>query len=175
MVYRFLNKKDGQIAFLSLDGVDFEVYEPNPFNKKWYSHKFNRAGLRYEIGICINTGHICWIGGGIRAGQCNDLQLAERSFVTRLLPNERVVADKIYTSNKTFIGPPKRGHHKHGKLLKKIMARHENINKRFKDYKLVKKRWRHDWRKHNLTILAIGQIVQFRILTGEPMADVSLV
>ena len=102
------------------------------------------------------------------------MQLAERSFVTLLLPNERVVADKIYTSNKTFIGPPKKGNHKYGNLLKKVMARHENINKRMKDYESVKKRWRHDWRKHNLTVLAIGLIVQLRILSGEPMADVSL-
>ena len=104
----------------------------------------------------INTGDICWIGGGIRAGECNDLQLAERTFVTKLLPFERVVADKIYSSNPKFIAPPLVGQHKHGAILNKIMARHESVNKRMKDYESIRKRWRHSWRKHNLTVFAIG-------------------
>ena len=122
----------------------------------------------------INTGDICWIGGGIRAGECNDLQLAERTFVTKLLPFERVVADKIYSSNPKFIGPPKVGQHKYGAILKKIMARHESVNKRMKDYESIRKRWRHSWRKHNLTVYAIGQLCQLRFECGEPLAEVSV-
>jgi len=49
-------------CFVSLDGTDFSIYEPTPFDAKWYSHKLNGPGLRYEIGICLRTGDIVLYG-----------------------------------------------------------------------------------------------------------------
>ena len=48
----------GQVCFISLDGTDFRILEPSPFDPKWYSHKFKGAGVRYEVGICLKTGWI---------------------------------------------------------------------------------------------------------------------
>jgi len=58
----------GQTIFITVDGTDFWVPEPKPFNPDYYSHKFNHAGLRYEIGICIVTGWIVWINGPFPCG-----------------------------------------------------------------------------------------------------------
>ena len=44
--------------YISVDGTDCRIYEPEPFDTKWYSHKFNGPGLRYEIGVCIVSGNI---------------------------------------------------------------------------------------------------------------------
>ncbi len=37
-----------KFAEFQVDGTDFKIYEPAPFNPKWWSHKLNCAGLRYE-------------------------------------------------------------------------------------------------------------------------------
>ena len=68
--------------------------EPTNFDPKWYSHKFKGPGLRYEVGLCIRTGHIVWAYGGLPCGEWPDLKLARNVFIHRLLPNEKALADK---------------------------------------------------------------------------------
>ena len=34
----------GQCCFISLDGTDFNIQEPSPFDPKWFSHKFEGPG-----------------------------------------------------------------------------------------------------------------------------------
>jgi hypothetical protein len=48
---------------ISLDGTDCPIQEPQPFNKKYFSHKFHGPGLKYKIGVCITTGWVCWYNG----------------------------------------------------------------------------------------------------------------
>ena len=50
---------------ISVDGTDERICEPTPFGPKWYSHKFHGPGLRYEIGIGIETGYIVWAHMGL--------------------------------------------------------------------------------------------------------------
>ena len=57
-----------QVALQTIDGTDFKVWEPHPFNPDYFSHKYNHAGVRYEIGICIKTGWIVWINGPFPCG-----------------------------------------------------------------------------------------------------------
>lgn len=59
---------------VSVDGVDFRVREPQPFNPKWYSRKFNDPGLRHEVGLCIMTGGIAWAHGPFPCGSYSDLK-----------------------------------------------------------------------------------------------------
>lgn len=45
-----------------VDGTDCTIREPTVFNKKrWYSHKFNGPGVRYEIGLSILSGSFIWV------------------------------------------------------------------------------------------------------------------
>lgn len=39
---------------MSVDGVDCAINEPTPFNPGYFSHKFRRAALRYEIGVTMD-------------------------------------------------------------------------------------------------------------------------
>ncbi len=63
---RKINMTPGQYIFNSLDGTDFKCTEKEDFpeNRRWYSHKFNGPGLRYEIALSIKTGDIVWAYGG---------------------------------------------------------------------------------------------------------------
>ena len=44
-------------CLISVDGVDLEIREPTPYHKerskKWFSHKFEGPGLRYELGVTL--------------------------------------------------------------------------------------------------------------------------
>ena len=55
---RFKPRSKGQNNYVTLDGTDFSTYDEKPFDKNWYSFKLNRAGIRYEVGICIQTAYI---------------------------------------------------------------------------------------------------------------------
>jgi hypothetical protein len=55
---------NGSICRMTVDGTDFRFQEPIPFDPGWYSHKFKCACLRYEIGICIQTGEIALLING---------------------------------------------------------------------------------------------------------------
>ena len=50
-----LNSKSIQGSYISNDGTDFSIYEPSPFQQIWYSHKFKGPGIRYEVGVTIET------------------------------------------------------------------------------------------------------------------------
>ena len=76
--------------------------EPSEFDPKWWSHKFNGPGLRYEIAICIRTGDIVWAHGGVPCGEWPDLRLARNAFIDRLLPGEKAIADGGYRDHHYF-------------------------------------------------------------------------
>ena len=64
---------------MTVDGADFPIWEPRPYckvgNAIWYSPKFKGAGLRYELGVCIQTGDIVWINGPFCPGNWNDVEI----------------------------------------------------------------------------------------------------
>ena len=79
---------------MTVDGVDFFISTPIIFSKKWYSHKFNKAGLRYEFAINIQTGDIVWVYGPFKPGKMNDLNIFRSKLISTLDDGEKVEADK---------------------------------------------------------------------------------
>ena len=45
------NGSQPENASLSVEGTETRFFEQNPFEFYWYSHKCNRAMVRYEIGV----------------------------------------------------------------------------------------------------------------------------
>jgi hypothetical protein len=66
------NDPNGQIYIVSVDGVDFKVWEMKhptmTIDKGGYSHKFNYCALKYEIAMDIFTSKVVWILGWRKAG-----------------------------------------------------------------------------------------------------------
>ena len=69
-------RSNGNICLVSVDGTDFCIMEPWPFSTKWWSHKFNGPGLRYEIVVCMQTGWIVMVNGPHPCGDWSDLCIA---------------------------------------------------------------------------------------------------
>ena len=117
-----------------MDGTDCPIFERKPYLSKYFSFKFNGPGLKYEIGLSIKSGVIVWVNGGVPCG-VNDLTLARSKLVKKLLPGEKIIADKGYRDDDYFIHPYLENHDV--ELTKKIRARHENVNARIKTFKAV--------------------------------------
>ncbi len=146
------------------------IMEPSEFNPKWWSHKFNGPGLRYEIGICIRTGHIVWAHGGLPCGEWPDLRLARNAIIEALLPGERIVADRGYNDANYFeidgiISDRKK---------KKLLARHETVNRRIKQFRCMSSKFRHALDLHPRFFHAVVNLTQLMIENGEPLYSVEL-
>ena len=76
-----------------MDGTDCRIPERGP---PWYSHKFKKSAVRYEVAVGIKTGDICWFSGPHMAGRMNDVEIFRKSLRTYLDPFECVEADDGY-------------------------------------------------------------------------------
>ena len=61
-----------------------------------FSFKFRKLALRYEVGLSILGGEICWISGPYPPGIYNDLDIFRTSLASHLDEFERVEADDGY-------------------------------------------------------------------------------
>ena len=81
---------------VSVDGTDFEIYEPKPFSLGWFSHKFKGPGVRYEVALAISTGDIVHINGPFPCGNFPDLKIFRAKLKGMLEDGEMVEANRGY-------------------------------------------------------------------------------
>ena len=96
----------GKTCLVSVDGTDCPINDPKPFNSKWYSHKFKRAGVRYEVAVCIQTGDIVWVNGPYPCGRWPDISIFRDKLKWKLAAGEKVEADRGYRGEKQYIRTP---------------------------------------------------------------------
>ena len=156
---------------MSCDGTDFRVAEQG---RPFYSFKFKKSGLRYEVCLCILTGHIVWINGPYECGLWPDISIFRNSLLSCLGPNERVEADDDYIGEaptyvkypKSFTNPVETKW-----MQTRIRSRQETVNKRFKNWGILKQVFRGEIPKHGDAFRAIAVMTQLAIIDGEPLFD----
>ena len=163
---------------MSIDGVDFEIQEPYPYDRKlskvWYSHKFKGPGVRYEIGVCIKTGDIVWVQGPFPAGKHNDCTIFKKCLSFFLEDNERVEADDGYRAADPGKVKSKSGFSSryssfdHRNLSNTVRARHETANKRIKHFGSLTNVFRHKLVRHSDFLYAAIVLTQICFDMGEP-------
>ncbi len=82
--------------------------------------------------------------------------------------NERSVADKRYKDKKKFLLPTERNSKRH----KFIMSRHETVNKRLKDFRVLSETYRHTLSSHKYCFHAIVRLTQLSIQYEEPLFSI---
>lgn len=167
---------DGRAAKVTVDGTDFETVEYSPFNKGRCSHKFNHAALRYEVAISVATCYIVHINGPFLAGDWPDLRVARRWLHSRLEPNEYYLADAGYQRGTSGIGPAigRASMPRHRRAeYDTLMARHETINRRFKEFAILGSRYRNQELKHSDIFHCVAVLVQVDIVLGALKFDVT--
>jgi hypothetical protein len=165
-------KKDGgNDCLISVDGTDFRIAEQG---KLFYSHKFKKSGLRYEVALCIATGDIVWVNGPYECGMWPDISIFRDSLMSHLCLNERCEVDDGYIGEhpryckcpKGFANPEETLF-----MQQRVRNRQETVNKRFKDWGLLKQVYRHAISSHGVAFRAIAVITQLAINSGEALFE----
>jgi hypothetical protein len=151
---------------MTVDGTDCPICEPQPFSAHWYSHKFKGAGLRYEVGVCIQTGDIVWVNGAYPCGSWPDLKIFRHRLKGMLGPNEMVEADKAYRDEKcrlpgSYVSVADRQAHTRAR------ARHEAVNARLKIFQVLRKAFNHNIHDHQHCFFACAVITQLAFNNNE--------
>jgi len=97
---------NGSICHVTVDGVNFSMYEQLPSNPMWLSHKFNGPSLCYEISICIKMGWVVWIKGPFLPGDYPDISIAWDGINDELDPGEKYHADGGYADGNQYSMTP---------------------------------------------------------------------
>lgn len=148
-------------CYLSVDGTDCRIFEPTPFNRRWYSHKFHGPGLRYEVGLALRTGEIAWVHGPFACGEWPDLKIFKSSLDNQLIEGEKVIADGGYQDPacvQTIAGA--------ADAVKFLRAQHEAVNGRLKRFSVLSSRFRHNKDLHCSCFFAVANIVQLELTMG---------
>ena len=164
-----------QVCLITVDGTDFKINEPSPFNPDYYSHKINHAGLRYEVGVCIMTGWIVWINGPFPCGAWPDIRIARDALHYELLAMEQYIVDGGYckpSDPNPFARTPDGTNTFEQMQYALGRSRHENINGWFKKWNCMRDEWRHERNKHSFAFRAVAIITQLRIQQGELIFNV---
>ena len=164
-------------CLVTVDGTDYRIREPYPWrrdrNRKFYSHKFKGPGLRYELGICIKTGHIVWYHGPFPCGAFPDLKIFQLKLKVCLRLGEKVIADKGYKGDQSVCTPLDSKNEEHEKSMAICRARHETINRRLKQWQCLQQVWRHDRDKHELVFQAVCSLTEIELENTRPPFQVT--
>ena len=162
----------GNECLVSVDGTDFKIYEHKPFWKGWFSHKFRGPGVRYEVGLCIQTGWIVWIHGPFPCGAWPDLKIFRKALMGMLPIGEKVHADAGYKGESCIVIPSDDMSPAFARMAAMIRGRHETVNHRFKMFNILHRVFRHDVDKHQPVFGAVAVITQLALQNGEPLYSV---
>jgi hypothetical protein len=162
----------GSLCLTTIDGTDFKINKPTPFSRKWYCHKIKHAGLRYEVGICIQTGWIVWINGPYAPGHWPDLAISRDGLTDALDTDELFLADGTYSDGHGWCDTPT-GLNNRDQWMKAVArARHERVNGLLKDFGVLKNCFRHHRAKHGSVFMACANVTQAKLQLEEPTFQV---
>ena len=152
----------GRSCLVMVDGTDFWICEPKPFAKDFYSHKFAKAGLRYEVGVCIQNGLIVWINGPFVLGKYNDITNFQSKMIYELLDREMVKADQGYVGqpNKICVKYEIGVSENQFKAKTKAMARGETINRKLNIFCVLTNRYIDKISMHSYVFGAVAVLMQ---------------
>jgi DDE superfamily endonuclease len=160
-------KDNGSVCLVTIDGTDCPINEPSPFSPKWYSHKTNGPGLRYEVGVCIQTAHIVWVNGPYPCGAWSDYRISRDCLIWELCQGEKFLADGGYRDGGLYAVTPSGVNNAEERMNQVARARHETVNSLLKRWGVLRTAFRHELVKHATAFHAIAIISQIQIEAGE--------
>lgn len=166
-------EKYKELYVASVDGVHFRIWEPRKFpSTKWYSQKYNKAGLTYEIAVAIHHNKIVWVNGPFPAGE-NDKKMFEKpnGLASKLKEGQLVIGDEGYVGNPEKVGTRNSMDTPRVKDLKKrSKARQETINARLKAFGILNRAFRttgvNRIDRHKAVMEACLTIIQYELDNG---------
>ncbi|KAL3795485.1 hypothetical protein ACHAWO_001837 [Cyclotella atomus] len=167
---RFMNDKHND-CLMTVDCTDVRIPERG---KKFFSFKFKKSAFRYEVACAILGNAICWVSGPHPAGRMGDLEIFRTGLLHHLDEEERVEADDGYEGEAPlYVCCPGSVtmQDERKKIAGRARSRQETINKRLKQWEILRATFRHDLLHHRDVFVAIVCITQVAIENGEPLFD----
>jgi DDE superfamily endonuclease len=158
---------------MSVDGTHCPIFEPNhptlSVDPRYYSHKFNRAGLSYEIALSLVEDRIVWVSGPYPAGT-NDITIFRRGLLHHIPNGKRVIADRGYMGEPDYVSTPNNYDDEIVKGFKsRARSRQESINAKIKVFRCLTQCFRHSIEFHGSAFDAICVIVQYQLENGSDL------
>ena len=171
-----LNNEDTWV--LTVDGTHCWIQEPShpefSQDKSKFSHKLNKAGKSYELGMALNGGLI-WINGPYDAGE-NDIAIFRKpnGLKDRLqILGKKAIGDLGYRGEPKYVSFPNPDDFKGVALFKsRALKRHENFNCMTKVFQVLAGRFRHPEDKFGPAFEAVCVLCQYKLENELPLYDV---
>jgi hypothetical protein len=173
------NFKD-DIWAITVDGIHTKTNKPmHPtlsFDKEYFSFKYGRSGLSYELGIAIAHQKCVWMKGPNKPGvyndikACTDLGLLEKLKAT----GKRAIGDSAYSGYPDIIST-ENPHHNPPAVIefkRRALSRHENFNNLLKRFDCLSGTFRHGVSRLGDCFDAVVVICQYQIESTSPLYDV---
>ena len=140
---------------------------------KYYSHKFNEAGLNYELGISIFENMLVWLNGPFEAGSPDITVFRTKGLKDKMPKGKKAIGDKGYRGEKRMISTPNAHDPEELRKFKsRARARHESFNARIKNFRCLDTKFRHGLAKHKVAFEAVCVIIQYQLENGSPLFEV---
>ncbi|KAG7371241.1 hypothetical protein IV203_019811 [Nitzschia inconspicua] len=168
------------IWVITVDGVRCWIQEPThqEFSKdtSYFSHKYNHAGLCYELGISIGSNRLVWMNGPFPAGKSDLKIFKEDGLKVMLIAKKKMcIADGGYAGSDHIhhCSTPNIHDSRPVRRFKaRALKRHEKFNGLIKNFHSVDCRFRHSIGKFKSVFEAICVICQYQIETDKPLYHV---
>ena len=163
---------------ISVDGVHCRTWEPRTSpSSSWYSKKFNKAALAYELGISIHRNKLVWINGPFPAGQNDKMIFNKPNGLKSKIPDgKRGIADEGHVGDPNKLSTRNTFDSEELKEFKKrAKARHETFNSRLKAFAILRDPFRSTVKrleKHKAAFEACCVIIQYEMDNGKPLFKV---
>lgn len=101
-IFYSLRSQSFHVALTSLHRIEFPIFKPSLFDKKWFSHQFKGAGLIYDVAISLSFSKIIWAFGPYPFRSTNDMKFNNVGLKRYVPTNEFVVADNGHHEEKVL-------------------------------------------------------------------------
>ena len=166
------------IWVLTVDGTHVWIHEPDhphfSQDSDYYSHKFNKSGINYKLGIAIASQRLIWMVGPLPAGKTDLQAFIEDRLRDRLRQlGKKAIGDGIYRGNQDTVSYPNSHDSRPVKKFKsRALKRHEGFNGMTKSFQILRQMFRHSLDKIGIAFEAVAVICQYKVEAEEPMYDV---
>jgi DDE superfamily endonuclease len=163
---------------ITVDGTHCWINEPtHPIwsqDTSYYSHKFNKAGLNYELGIALSTSRLVWMNGPFPAGT-NDISIFSNKGLEHKLQElqKKAIGDLGYSGHPGTISTPNAIDSYGVNLFKsRALKRHETFNGHTKVFECLNGRFRHSVQRFANCFEAVCVLCQYQIENDKPLFNI---
>ena len=168
------------VWILTVDGTHCWIHEPKhpdwSQDSKYFSHKYGKAGINYELGILLTSSRLIWMNGPFKAGMSDKQIFKEKGLKEKLKSvGKKGIGDLGYTGHYNELSLQNPHDSKEVDRFKsRALKRHERFNGYTKAFDCLSGRFRHSVKRFANCFEAVCVICQYQIENGFDLYDILL-